>query len=201
MTFPYTLWNPLSVAEVQYIFRNAPFAWGLAGGYAVEQFLGTPIRAHGDIDIVVFRDDQRQLYQWLNDWQLFAADPPGTLRLWAATEWLAFGIHDIWAYQSDAQAWQLQIMLLEADGDEWFSRRHPMIRGSRHDLLVNYHQVPCIRIEVQLLYKAKGNRAKDQLDFQACLPLLTTEARAWLRQALQLEHPDGHTWFAALSEQ
>src|SRR6188472_1274448 len=115
MTFPYTLWEPLSVAEVKQLFRDAPFAWGLAGGYAVEQFLGTPIRAHADIDIVVFRDDQRQLYQWLSDWQLFAADPPGTLRRWSAPEWLAFGIHDIWAHRTDAQAWQLQVMLLEAD--------------------------------------------------------------------------------------
>jgi hypothetical protein len=76
MTFPYTLWSPLAVNEVEHLFRNAPFAWGLAGGYAIEQFLGTSIRPHGDIDVVVFREDQRQLYDWLNEWQLFAADPP-----------------------------------------------------------------------------------------------------------------------------
>lgn len=199
MTFPYTLWNALSVVEVEHLFRDAPFAWGLAGGYAIEYFLGHSIRQHDDIDIVVFREEQRQLYQWLSDWRLFAADPPGTLRLWDATEWLAFGIHDIWAHHNTAKAWQLQIMLLEADGDEWFSRRHPMIRGSRHDLLVNYHQMSCVRVEVQLLYKAKGNRAKDQHDFQACLPRLTPEAKLWLRQALLIEHPSGHPWVAELS--
>ena len=58
MTFPYTLWKPLSVAEVEHLFRDAPFAWGLAGGYAIEQFLGSSIRPHDDIDIVVFREDQ-----------------------------------------------------------------------------------------------------------------------------------------------
>ena len=201
MTFPYTLWRPLSVAAVERLFRGAPFAWGLAGGYAVEQFLGKPIRAHDDIDIVVFRDDQRQLYHWLSNWQLFAADPPGTLRPWTASEWLAFGVHDVWAHRADAHAWQLQIMLLEANGDVWFSRRQPMIRGPRRDLLVTYHHTPCVRIEVQLLYKAKGNRAKDQLDFQACLPLLTADAGAWLKQALHLEHPNGHPWLDVLSGQ
>jgi len=199
MTFPYTLWEPLAVTQVQQLFRDAPFAWGLAGGYAIEQFLGTSIRPHADIDIVVFRDDQRHLYDWLSGWRLFAADPPGTLRVWNAAEWLAFGIHDIWAHQLDAKAWQLQIMLQEADGDEWFSRRQPMIRGPRQDLLVPYHQLACVRVEVQLLYKAKGNRAKDQLDFQACLPMLTPEAKAWLKHALLLEHPEGHTWLADLS--
>lgn len=157
-----------------------------------------PIRPHDDIDIVVFRDDQRQLYHWLSDWQLFAADPPGTLRLWSVAEWVAFGIHDIWAHRTPADAWQLQVMLLEADGDEWFSRRHPMIRGLRQDLLVNCHHIPCVRIEVQLLYKAKGNRPKDQLDFQACLPLLPAEAKAWLKQALHYEHPNGHPRLSAL---
>ena len=198
MTFPYTRWEPLSVAEVAALFRDAPFPWGLAGGYAVEQFLGTSIRAHDDIDIVVFRDDQDQLYQRLYAWRLFAADPPGTLRPWSRGEYLAPGIHDIWAYERAAHAWQLQIMLIETDGDAWVSRRHPMIRGLRADLLVPYHGIPCIRIEVQLLYKAKGNRAKDQLDFRACLPLLTTDAREWLRQALQLAHPEGHAWLALL---
>ncbi len=117
MTVPYTRWNPLSVAEVAALFRDAPFRWGLAGGYAVEQFLGTSIRAHDDIDIVVFRDDQDRLYQWLGEWCLFAADPPGTLRPWNRGEWLAPGIHDIWAHQRTAHAWQFQIMFIEMDGD------------------------------------------------------------------------------------
>jgi hypothetical protein len=198
MTFPYTRWEPLSVAEVAALFRDAPFRWGLAGGYAVEQFLGAPIRAHDDIDIAVFRDDQAQLYQWLGEWRLFAADPPGTLRPWSEGEWLPPAIHDIWAYERAAHAWQLQIMLIDTDGDAWVSRRHPLIRGPRPDLLVPYHDIPCVRIEVQLLYKVKGNRPKDQLDFQASLPLLTGEARAWLRRALELAHPEGHPWLALL---
>lgn len=199
MIFPYTLWKPLSVTEVQKLFRDSPFAWGLAGGYAVEQFLGTSIRAHDDIDIIVFRDDQHGLYQSLNDWCLYAADPPGTLRLWNENEWLGVGIHDIWGHHINARSWQLQIMLVETDGAEWVSRRHPMIRGSRSDLIVSYHGIPSIRIEVQLLYKAKGNREKDRLDFQACLPLLTVEAKTWLIQALQLAHPEGHAWLSSLA--
>ncbi|MBX3013923.1 MAG: hypothetical protein KF832_20545 [Caldilineaceae bacterium] len=199
MTFPFTLWKPLSVSQVHQLFEHAPFAWGFAGGYAIEHFLGTAIRPHDDIDIVVFRQDQRQLYDWLHAYRLFAADPPGTLRPWDAAEWLAFGIHDIWAYQHNASAWQLQIMFLEAEGDAWFSRRDPGIRGLRRELLVDYQQLPCVRVEVQLYYKARGNREKDQQDFRACLPLLTPGAKAWLKQALQLEHPHGHAWLAELA--
>jgi hypothetical protein len=186
------------VAEVHDLFRNAPFRWGLAGGYAVEQFVGAPIREHGDIDIIVYRDDQHRVYEWLNGWSLYAADPPGTLRIWSPTEWLAVGIHDIWGHRADAEDWQLQIMLVESDGSDWVSRRHPMIRGSQADLIVEYRRIPCIRIDVQLLYKAKSNREKDRQDFHACLPKLSVDAKEWLKQALRFAHPEGHPWHGLL---
>jgi len=196
--FPYNQWSPLSVAAVQQLFYGAPFSWALAGGYAVEQFLGTCIRAHDDIDIIVFRDDQHQAHQWLTGWCLYAAEP-GTLREWNASEWLPYGIHDIWCHHVDAHAWQLQIMLAETDGDAWFSRRHPIIRGQRRDLIVTYQHIPCVRIEVQLLFKAKDTRDKDWHDFHACLPLLDTDAKEWLKHALQLVYPTGHAWLAFLA--
>src|SRR6266536_951059 len=155
---PYSTWQPLSVTEVAMLFANAPFTWGLAGGYAVEQFLGTAIREHDDIDIVIFRDDQHEVQRWLPDWQLYAADPPGTLRLWCPDEYLPYGIHDIWGYRNGATAWQMQLMVLEAEREDWFSRRDRRICGRRDDLIVRYNGLPCVRIEVQLFYKAKGCR-------------------------------------------
>lgn len=174
---PYHVWLPLSVHDVCDLFASAPFVWGIAGGYAIEQFLGTSIRTHADIDIIVFRDQQRQVQYWLKDWNLYAADPPGTLRRWQAGEYLRAGIHDVWGHRADTNAWQLQIMLVEVDGDEWVSRRSERIRGPRDKLIVKYNEVPCIRVEVQLLYKARGRRPKDEIDFQACLPRLDAHAR------------------------
>jgi hypothetical protein len=195
---PYNKWDPLPVAEVVQLFAGAPLSWGLAGGYAVEQFLGTTIREHSDIDIVIYRDEQRRLQRWLTGWDLYAADPPGALRPWLADEYLPYGIHDIWSHRSGAQAWQLQIMLAEVDGNEWFSRRNHLIRGRRSDLIVAYNGIPCVRIELQLLYKARNSRPKDEQDFQACLPLLRPDARQWLRDQLHLLHPEGHAWLAFL---
>jgi len=195
----YNRWQPLSVIEVTQLFVHAPFTWGLGGGYAVEQFLGTAIRTHGDIDIVVYRDEQLSLQHWLADWHLCAADPPGTLRSWLADESLPVGIHDIWGHCHGTHAWQMQIMLAEAEGNEWFSRRSSLIRGKRDDLIVAYHGIPCVRIEVQLLYKAKNLLPKDDLDFRACLPLLCPEAKGWLKDCLQMLYPNGHPWFASLA--
>jgi aminoglycoside-2''-adenylyltransferase len=170
----------------------------LAGGYAVEQFLGKSIREHGDLDIVVFRDSQIQVQRWLRDWQLYAADPPKQLRPWLADEYLPFGIHDIWCHKINAHAWQLQIMLAEVEGDEWFSRRDQRVRGRRDDLFANYNYTPCVKVEVQLLFKARGLRPKDHLDFQACLPFMSANAKQWLSNQLRLSFPEGHVWLNSL---
>jgi hypothetical protein len=187
---PYDYWIPITVDEVMRIFADAPFQWCLAGGYAVEQFLGRSIRAHGDIDVMVFRDEQLAAQRWLRDWQFYAADPAGTLRKWHDNEYLPYGIHDIWGHKLDSNAWQLQLMLAEVEGDEWFSRRNHAIRGKRADLMTEYNGIPCIRIDVQMLYKAKNSRAKDELDFQACLPLLDNASKKWLKGHLLLTHPE-----------
>ena len=195
---PYNVWQPLSVSEVVQLFAHAPFAWALGGGYAIEQFLGTAIRAHDDIDVVVYRDEHFLLQHWMAGWQLSASDPPGTLRTWLADEFLPIGIHDLWGHERDAQAWHLQIMLAEAEADQWFSRRDCRIRGQRNDLFVAYDGIPCVRFEVQLLYKARNLRPKDELDFRACLPLLDPEAKQWLADHVRLIHPEA-SWLTFLA--
>jgi hypothetical protein len=195
---PETQWHSLTSGEVLHLFADAPFVWGIAGGYAVELFLGASIREHSDIDILVYRDQQLQVHHWLADWDLFASDPPGTLRPWRADEYLPYGIHDIWGHRRHVQAWQLQIMLAEVAGEYWFMRRHPEIRGPRDELVVRYHGIPCVRIEVQLLFKARSNRTKDTTDFQACLPQLSQDAKNWLREQIERLFPSGHAWLEQL---
>lgn len=195
---PYHHWIPLSVDTVTKVFADAPFYWALAGGYAVELFLGTSIRPHEDIDVIIFRDDQLHLQTWLKNWELYAADPPGTLRKWEQGEFLPYGIHDIWGHEIGEEAWQLQIMVTEVDGNDWFTRRNPLIRGKKTDLITVYQSVPCIRIEVQLMYKAKGQRPKDEQDFHACLPKMNTNDKLWLKEKLILLYPNGHDWIQFL---
>jgi hypothetical protein len=197
--FPLEQWTPLSLSEVKAIFANAPLTWGLGGGYAIEQFLGAPLRPHSDVDIVIFRDEQIAAQQYLAEWHLYAADPPGTLRKWIANEYLPFGIHDIWGYRSGiAHGWEFQFMVAEGEGDEWFHRRNPQIRGRRDEMLTEYNGWPCVRAEVQLMYKSRNGRPKDELDFRACLPKLSAEQKGWLKAQLEILYSAGHTWIESL---
>lgn len=195
---PYEKWQPLSVQETCDLFTNAPFKWAIAGGYAIELFLGTPIRSHSDIDVIIYRDEQLKVQHWLDNWKFYAADPPGTLRLWKHGEFLPFGINDIWMHHSTSEAWQLQFLLTEVKDSEWFSKRSPLIRGQRSTLITEYQNIPCIRVEIQLLYKAKNQRPKDEKDFYACLPLMTVEAKQWLKDKLSILYPKGHEWMLLL---
>lgn len=195
---PFERWQPLSLQETLSLFAAAPFTWAIGGGYAVEQFLGKQIRAHEDVDVIIFRDEQLQAQAWLNGWLLYAADPPGTLRKWHTGEFLPKGVHDIWGHRPESDAWQFQFMVAEVEGDEWCYRRDPRVRGKRADLFTDYNGVRCVRIEVQLLFKSKGRRPKDVLDFHTAAPRMTAEARGWLKSNLALLYPEGHPWLDVL---
>ncbi|WP_374207484.1 nucleotidyltransferase domain-containing protein [Bradyrhizobium sp. 190] len=48
-------WKPLNPTEVATVFQEATFPWWIAGGHAIEHFVGRQVRAHADIDILALR--------------------------------------------------------------------------------------------------------------------------------------------------
>ncbi|MDQ1656347.1 MAG: hypothetical protein QOD41_1430, partial [Cryptosporangiaceae bacterium] len=44
-------WSPLTVAEVISVLDGVPGLWWLSGGCAIDEYLGSPTREHGDIDV------------------------------------------------------------------------------------------------------------------------------------------------------
>lgn len=51
-------WEPLSVEEVVDLMSGLQVPWWIAGGWAIDLFLGRQTRAHGDTDVLIRRDDQ-----------------------------------------------------------------------------------------------------------------------------------------------
>ncbi|HEY8458464.1 MAG TPA: amino acid transporter [Actinopolymorphaceae bacterium] len=192
-------WEPMSPDSVAKLFARMRGPWWIAGGYAIELYLGRTIRSHGDIDVLLLRRDQQQVHEVLAGWDIHVADPPGRLRPWRAGVWLPGRIHDIWCREHPEGPWRLQVMLDEADGEEWRSRRHPGIRRPISSIgHCTENGLPFLAPEIQLFYKAKGLRPKDATDFAAALPRLDSDTRRWLDQALALTAPD-HPWRAELA--
>lgn len=195
-------WEPLTPLQVVTLFRQHDIhqAWWIAGGYAIELFVGQALRSHADIDVLLLRRDQHVVHEVLAGWDIQAADPPGQLRPWTAAETLPEHVHDIWCRENTSAPWRLQFMIDSSDGQQWHSRRdrrvtRPIDRLGRR----TPDGWPYLSPEVQLYYKAKpaNQLAKDEIDFVAAVPHLDELARRWLDQALALTNP-AHHWRDAL---
>ena len=42
--------------------------WGIAGGWAIDLFIGKETRPHSDVEVTIFREDQHMLKKALRDW-------------------------------------------------------------------------------------------------------------------------------------
>ncbi|WP_405607205.1 amino acid transporter [Streptomyces sp. NBC_01511] len=195
---PLGRWEPAPPAEVVRLFSGLRCPWWIAGGYAIEFAVGHAFRSHGDIDVLLLRRDQLAAQRALAGWEWWAADPPGTLRPWAAGEILPPGVHDIWCRPGPGTPWRIQVMLDESHGRQWTSRRDPRVRRPVGGLgATSAEGAPYLAPEVQLFYKAKEPRPQDEEDFAAVLPLLTDDRRQWLADAISLAYGT-RPWLARL---
>jgi hypothetical protein len=193
------LWEPLSPDDIAALFSKATFPWWIAGGYAIEDFVGRPLRSHGDIDVLLFHSDQHDARSMLADWDCWAADPPGSLRPWEVGETLPLQVSDIWCREDHTAPWRFQLMLDQGSGSVWRSRRCPLLSKSVIELTRRSTTgIPFLAPEIQLFYKAESPRRKDELDFSAALPLLSTSQIVWLRKAISMTYGEDNAWLASL---
>jgi len=194
-------WDPLSVEETVELMSGLSVPWWIAGGWAIDLFLGRQTRAHGDTDVLVRRDDQLEVQKYLSDWDLHKTQQPG-LKPWPAGEFQKRPFDDIWCRRRADSPWSLQFMLLDTDGDQWVFKRDESIRGSLGGLgRWTSSGVPYIAPEIQLLYKAKPEILdKDQSDFDLAAPCMCHGAQAWLVRCLEKRFREGHVWSTSLRE-
>jgi hypothetical protein len=194
-------WRPLAPDEVKVLLEGAPFHWWIAGGYAIENFVGRSFRSHGDIDVLILRKDRALARAWLADWDCWAADPPGSLRPWLADETLPLGVSDVWCRRSSSDPWRFQLMLDDGDEVYWRSRRDPRVSKPISELGWNDADgIPFLVPEVQLFYKAKAPRPKDAADFVATIPLLDHRQKNWLKNAIVAAYGQENSWLRLLDD-
>ena len=193
------IWQPLSLADLLELLRDIKIPWYVAGGWAIDLFIGHQTRLHEDLDIVIFRRDQQVLKRYLTNWDLQACDPPGSHRSWGVNEYLSNGINNVWCRKSPSSPWALQIMFMDSEDNYWVFRRDQRIKCSIEDIgSTDLNGIPYLRPEIQLLFKATSlSREKDALDFKHVIPHLTQSARGWLKKQLQVVNPK-HPWLHGL---
>ena len=189
-------WNPSSVAE---LLRDVDAPWAIAGGWAVDLFVGTQTREHADLEIVVPAGSFDEVAEALAGFELFVVVGSGRGVLLEDGRDLLADTHQVWVCDPETERFCLDVMREPSTGGTWVFRRDERIRRPYVDAVARTAAgIPYLRPELVLLFKAKSAESKDQLDFDTVRPLLAREDRAWLADALGLVHP-GHRWITELA--
>ncbi len=176
------------------LFHALPCNWFVCGGWAIDLFLGKVTREHTDVEVGCFRADQAHIHALVKNLQ-----PEFVLEKkfypWKEGDNLKLPIHEVWCQGSNPR---LEILFNEKEDDLFLYRRDTKVtRNLRKAILQNKEGVSFLAPEIVLLYKSKNIQDKDHCDFEAALPLLATEQRAWLKDALM--HVYGtHPWMVRL---
>jgi len=193
-----------SVADAAGFMGDFSHPWWIAGGWAIDLFVGRVTREHGDIEIGSFWDTQLDLRRKF-DYAECEYVRDGVWYEWQKDKELDVGIFQVRALNYDfPYDGEIQFFF---DGhtlnDHWVFRRRSSIT-----LPADQVTMPCapatglaavrfLAPEIQLLYKAKYATAKQEHDFSVAVPLIAPARRAWLKGALAEAYP-GHAWIARL---
>jgi hypothetical protein len=200
---------PAPVAYVRDLLLDLDVRWLLSGGWAADAWLGRPTREHGDVDITVFHDDQRAVFQHLTGWALVAHDPnvpDDTTEQWDGRH-LDMPAH-IHVPTSDSplstspdrthSAYEFEFLLNVRSADRWVLNREAAIAVPVADSIrLSPWGVPTAPPEVVIFFKADTPRPRDEQDLFALLPSLTDDARAWLHRSIATMNPR-HPWLPHL---
>jgi hypothetical protein len=182
-------WEPLKIAATVALFAGAPFRWWISGGHALELHVGRSWRDHEDTDVGMVRHDLAALRNVLTPWDIHVA-ASGRLSPWAG-ENLDSALHqnNLWCRRCPDAPWQLDVTIGEGDAEAWIYRRDPRVRLQWADAVLRTGDgVPYLAPDLQLLFKSKQPRAKDEVDAREVIPELDEAQRSRLSRLLRPEH-------------
>ena len=179
------------------LMRGFKAPWCVAGGWALDLFLGQVTRPHDDLELATFREDQGLLRHYLREWK-FQKIVDGRLNAWSADEALKIPVHEIHAHSIKNPRLSLEFLLNERSVDEWLYRRDGRVRMPLEQaILRGMHGLPVLCPAIVLLFKAKSRSPKDDVDFQQVRKALNGGHRRWLEASLRICHPE-HPWLTQL---
>jgi hypothetical protein len=187
-------WAPFDLDGVRAFFDGFDRPWWLVGGWAIEAFTGA-LREHEDIDVSMLACDAPALREFVADrWHLWT-NLGGTLRP-LTDRWpdLPHPECQLWVRRDATSPWVLDMPLSPDVDGLWKSKRMPEHVAPLDEVTwVTGDGVRVANAEIVLLHKAAPDRRKDRRDLARALPLLSDDARAWLRESIAALYP-GHPW-------
>jgi len=158
--------------------------WWVGGGWAIDLAVGRVTREHADVDLVLLERDEHALRSDLHGVELALVDPDGRQRPWPAGQRLVAGPDSV-RLGSARLPLATQVLFASAVAGTWvYHRGNRSLARPLAAVTLTRGSVPFMAPEVVLLMKSQSDREKDTRDFEAALPVLGVEQRAWLRDAV-----------------
>ncbi len=190
-------WTPDQAAHA---LEGVSAPWAVAGGWALDLWLGAQTREHEDLEIavpaVLFPEVQARLEG--RGLKLFDIVDGQVIAL-APGEAPDRRMHQTWVMDPAVNGWRMDVFREPGDARTWVYRRTGDLSAPRAWASGRAAGgIPYVAPQIVLLFKAKAAREKDQEDFSNVAPRLSSAARDWLAIALQTTHP-GHPWIDRLA--
>ena len=189
-------WDPQTIAE---LLEGLPARWFVVGGWALDLFRGCQTREHEDLEIATPMWDFDLIRGRMCAYEFFVAGRDGFWPVDSAGG-AYFEFQQTMARDPLTGKWCVDVMRIPDDGRNWYCSLDRNIHCPYAEAIAHTPDgIPYLRPEKVLLYKGLQTRPKDEADFEATVPLLSSEARSWLVQGLTEARGDGHPWIAALT--
>jgi hypothetical protein len=194
---PEDSWNAWSPEALHVRLKGWSSEWYVAGGWALDLWHGHQTRAHDDIEFAVLPDGIDGCRRVLSDLTFFAATE-GKFACLAPTDAASADLWQLWGADMEAGFWRVDMMVERGTPEIWVYKRDPAIRMPRASAVRrNQSGIPYLAPANVLLFKAKHRREKDEQDFEAALPRLSSQEKSDLRLWLERLHA-GHAWIERL---
>lgn len=175
------------------MFSSAQFRWWITGGHALDLHCGRTWRRHEDTDLGLLRRDLGAFYATMEDWDLHVA-ADGQLAAWGGEPLDVVRYqNNLWCRRTPGEPWTLDVTISEGAEQHWIYRRHPSLQVPWDQAVLHTTSgIPYLAPELQLLYKSKGLRPKDEVDAAEVIPTLSARQRELLSRSLAPAHPWQH---------
>jgi len=141
----YNTWNILTIKEITATLQQLD--WILAGGYALALFVRENYRKHNDIDILIKREDQKEILKYFDQDRIFIAKE-GRFYEFSDKEYYKKPLQDIWVLSEDKKSWCLQIMLFDVIDACWIYKRNEEIRLPLKEIYFKSQEIKVLKPEI-----------------------------------------------------
>lgn len=150
------LTHPEQVAStIRPLMNGFGAPWCVAGGWALDLFLGRSTRPHADVELAVFRQDQSLLHSQFDGWT-FTVSVNGLRQTWRQGETLELPVHEIHAYSPDEPQRSIEFLLNERNAANWvFRRNRTILRPLDRAIVDTEFGMSALSPEIVVLFKAK----------------------------------------------